>query len=952
MKKKFFLFDAFALIFRAYYSLIKSPRITSTGKNTNAQFGFANTIFEIILKEKPDFIAVCFDVSAPTERHVLYPDYKANRQETPEDILSSVPDIQSLLKAANIHMVSIPGYEADDLMGTLATQAAKKGHQVFLVTADKDFGQLVTEDIVIYKPGSKGNDFEIIGVKEVCDKWRIQKTHQVIDVLALMGDAVDNIPGVQGIGERTASKLLQEFETVENIIAQADAIKGSLGDKVRAGKDMALLSKKLATIITAAPIDFDEHVFAEQPVNQVALQQVFHDLEFKSLAKRLLDDPTPKNDAHKSAGSVQQMSLFASAKNTATLSVQDPLSVEPLVDDTQVQNNDSFISNYKNSHQVPHQYNLVNTPDAVASLIENLSAYQEIVVDTETTGLNPYICELVGFSFAVQPHEAYYVHCPLDWTATQALLNLFNPLWCNTQITWIGHNLKFDLLVLKQYEVHFAGKLYDTMLAQYVVDADSKKSMDVLSKQYLQYEPIAITTLIGKEGKDQLSMRSVTVEDITAYAAEDADVTLQLKHAIAPLVLLNKVDGVLDTIELPLLPVLVDMEFEGINLEVQFLKEYATVVEKDLQLLTTQIYEHAGTEFNIASPKQLGDVLFDKLQIDPAAKKTKTGQYATGEDVLQKLSAKHPIIATILEYRELAKLLSTYILSLPELVNSKTGRLHTSFSQAVAVTGRLSSQNPNLQNIPIRTTRGKEIRKAFVARSPEHVLICADYSQIELRIIAALSKDKNMCAAFLEAKDVHTLTATKIFKVPEADVTKEQRYKAKSVNFGIIYGQGAFGLSENLGISRSEAKLIIDSYKQEFQGIDQYMTEVIAFAKKNGFVETLLGRKRWLRDIDSRNQTVRSFAERNAINAPIQGTAADMIKLAMISIFNECKRQNLKTKMVLQVHDELIFDTPIAEVEIVKPIIKTMMCQALPLPNNIPVEVQIGVGANWLIAHE
>jgi DNA polymerase-1 len=955
-----FLLDAFALVFRAYYALIRSPRLTSTGKNTNAQFGFTNALLELINKQKPSHMAVCFDTAAPTERHTDFADYKANRQETPEDILTAVPDIKNIIRAFNIPIIECDGYEADDVIGTLSKQAEKAGYTVYMVTPDKDYGQLVSEHIKIYKPAYGGNDAEILGPAEVCAKWNIQEVSQVIDMLGMMGDAVDNIPGIPGVGEKTAAKFLQEYGSLENTLANADNIKGAMGEKVRKGKELAILSKKLATIITSIPVKFHEEDFKLKDWNKEDLKTIFSELEFRTLGKRLLGEdfvppPPPRSVVEKEMPQGVQTDLFGNIiGGTAPLhaGTPDSTSVESSTASVEADEDLPIGPADKNIHNTLHQYEVVEGESAIKKLVQELSAYKEICFDTETTGLDANLAEIVGLSFSVQPGKAWYVPCPSDSAAAKKLLSNFDGLFSDPDKCWIGQNCKYDLLILKWYGIEIAGSLFDTMLAHYVIEPEGKRSMDLLSEKYLGYVPISIEELIGKKGKGQLSMRDVAVEQIKEYAGEDADVTLQLKEKFVPLLKKKEVERVFNEVESPLVKILTAMEFEGVNVDVNFLKDYSLELENEAERAEKNVYEKAGVRFNLASPKQLGEVLFDKLQLDPSAKKTKTGQYQTGEDVLLKLAVKgHEIVADILTYRQLTKLKSTYVDALPELINPKTGRVHTTYGQAVAVTGRLASNNPNLQNIPVRTERGREIRKAFVPRDKNHVLLSADYSQIELRIVAAISGDTNMCAAFKEGKDIHTATAARVYNVPEAEVTKEMRYKAKSVNFGIIYGQGAFGLADNLGISRTEAKEIIANYKREFPGIQEYMDSTIRFAKENGYVETLLGRKRWLRDIHSSNFTVRGFAERNAINSPIQGTAADMIKLAMQKVYQAIQAADLKSKMILQVHDELIFDALRSEAAELKPLIITSMQEALELPNGVPVIAECGQGENWLEAH-
>jgi DNA polymerase I len=949
-EKKVFLLDALALIFRAYYALIRNPRITSKGKNTNAQFGFINTLLDLINNQKPTHMAVCFDTQAPTERHTEFSDYKANRQEAPEDLMAAIPDIKKIIRGFNIPVLEVDGFEADDVIGTLSKKGAAAGYQVFMVTPDKDYGQLVDGNVKIYKPGYQGGDAEILGAKEICEKWNIKEVHQVIDILGLMGDAVDNIPGIAGVGEKTAAKLLNEYGTLENVLENADKIKGALGEKVRNGKNAAILSKKLATIITNVPIEFHEENFRLKEWNRDLLKEVFTDLEFKTVAKRILGEEIAIVPGAVPTG--VQTDLFGNAVGSAKAKAEAKTqnTEEAAGDEDRAEDGDIMPAG-KNIHNTAHQYRTIQEEDAIKSLVKELLEEKEICFDTETTGVDANDVELVGMSFSCKPGEAYYVPCPADQEATKNLLKYFEPVFNKPDTLWIGQNLKYDMLVMKWYGYELKGETFDTMLAHYVIEPDGKRSMDMLSARFLGYEPVHIEELLGKKGKNQLNMRDVAVDKVSDYAAEDADITLQLKQVLSPLIKSKEVEKVFYEVENPLAKVLTDMEYEGVKVDVDFLREYSKELEREAALAEDRVYEQAGVKFNLASPRQLGEVLFEKLKLDPKAKKTKTGQYATGEDVLMKLAHQSKIVEDILVFRELTKLKSTYVDSLPELINRKTGRVHTSYAQAVAVTGRLSSNNPNLQNIPIRTERGREIRKAFVPRESNRVLISADYSQIELRIVAAISGDPAMCEAFKKGVDIHTATAAKVYGIEESAVTKEQRYKAKSVNFGIIYGQGAFGLADNLGISRTEAKEIIDNYKKQFAGIDTYMESTKAFARENGFVQTLMGRKRWLRDINSSNFTVRGFAERNAINSPIQGTAADMIKLAMIKVHHEFRKHKFESKMILQVHDELVFDAVKEEVDTIKPIILECMRSALPLPNEVPVEAEVGSGTNWLEAH-
>lgn len=947
-EKKLFLLDAYALVFRAYYALIRNPRVTSKGKNTNAQFGFTNTLVELLNKQKPTHMAVCFDTAAPTERHTDFADYKANRQETPEDISAAVPDIQRIIEGFNIPIMAVDGYEADDVIGTLSKQAEKAGYEVYMVTPDKDYGQLVSQKVKIYKPGYQGNDVEILGPDEVCAKWNIKRVDQVIDILAMMGDSVDNIPGIPGVGEKTAAKFLAEYDTVENTLANVDNIKGAMGEKVKKGKEMALLSKKLATIITSVPVQFHEEDFKVKGWDKEKLKEIFAELEFKTLGKRLLGDDfslatTPNDFIKKEQPQGVQTDLFGNI-------IEEPKQTIPVPKDEEESGNGLSID--KNINNTVHTYTALTTDSEIKKLVSELKKHTEICFDTETTGIDANEAELVGLSFSIKTGEAYYIPCPADQKRTKEILSQFESIFTDKKKIWIGQNIKYDMLVLKWYGAELAGDIFDTMLAHYVIEPDGKRGMDDLSAKYLGYEPVHIEELIGKKGKGQGNMRDVELEKIKDYAAEDADITLQLKEIFLPLLKKKEVEKVFYEVENPLVKVLADMEYEGIKIDEEFLNEYSKELEKEAKISEEAVYKQAGVRFNLASPKQLGEVLFDKLKLDPAAKKTKTGQYQTGEDVLLKLAAKeHKIADDILAFREMTKLKSTYVDSLPLLINKKTGRVHTTYGQAVAVTGRLASNNPNLQNIPVRTERGKEIRKAFIPRDNKHVLLSADYSQIELRIVAAISADKNMCDSFLKGTDIHTATASRVYNVGEKDVTKEMRYKAKSVNFGIIYGQGAFGLADNLGISRTEAKEIIDNYKKQFPGIQKYMDDTINFAREHGYVQTLMGRKRWLRDINSANFTVRGFAERNAINSPIQGTAADMIKLAMQKVHAAMKKAKMQSKMILQVHDELVFDAVKSETKELKPLIIECMEAAMPLPQKVPVIAECGEGKNWLEAH-
>ncbi len=960
-EKKLFLLDAMALIYRAYYALIRNPRITSKGRNTNAQFGFTSTLLDLINKEKPTHLAVVFDTSAPTERHTDFEAYKANRQETPEDLRDALPDIKRIVKGFNLPCLELDGFEADDIIGSLALEAEELGYSVYMVTPDKDYGQIVRDNIYIYKPPFQGGSVEIMGPKEVCAKWGIKRVDQVIDMLGLMGDAVDNIPGIPGIGEKTAAKLLAEYDTIENILANGEKIKGALGEKVRNGRDMAMMSKKLATIITNVPVPFHDENFRIKEKNTEVLTEVFNELEFRALSKRVLGIAGTEQDIWNGQKTVQPQQpvstdLFGNVIPQKKVAIPPPAAPKALIEETGEQQSETeetsnIPTNLFTIEQVPHTYHLVKTDEETDNLVTLLSAYNEIAFDTETTNIDANLADLVGMSFCFEKGSAYYVTLPEEKQSVIQILERFKTIFEKPDILWIGQNIKYDMLMLKWYGFALKGNVYDTMLANYVIEPDGKRSMDMLSMKYLNYRPVSIETLIGKKGKGQQSMREAPLEQVKEYAAEDADVTFQLRKIFDPLLIEKEVKRVFDEVENPLVPVLIEMEYEGVGLDVNFLHEYSKDLEKDIRKAEENVYRHAGINFNIGSPKQLGEVLFEVMKIDAGQKKTKTGQYATGEDILQKLRHKHQVVEDILAYRELTKLKSTYVDALPALINPRTGRLHTSYNQAVAVTGRLSSNNPNLQNIPIRTERGREIRKAFISRSNDYHLISADYSQIELRIVAAISGDDNMIAAFKENKDIHTATAAKVYGVEENAVTKDMRRAAKAVNFGIIYGQSAFGLAENIGVSRTEAKTIIDNYFKQYPAIKQYMDRSINFAKEHGYVETVMGRKRWLKDIYSANFTVRGYAERNAINMPIQGTAADMIKLAMITIHREMEKRNMRTRMILQVHDELVFDVPHEEVDEAKPLIKSCMENAMKLPHDVPVNVETGMGRNWLEAH-
>jgi DNA polymerase I len=936
--KKLFLLDAFALIYRAHFAFIKNPRINSKGMNTSAVFGFCNSLLDILNNEKPSHIGIVYDTDKPTFRHTQFTEYKAGRQEQPEDIAIAIPYIIRLAEAMGIPNLMLDGFEADDVIGTLAKKASANGYQVFMMTPDKDFGQLVEENLFQYRPAYMGNKAEKLGVKEIKERWEVEDVCQVIDILGLMGDSVDNIPGVPGVGEKTAKKLIKEWGSIENLLANKDKIPGKLGENIRQFADQAIMSKELATIDLKVPIDFDEHELRIDPPNTGLLRILFDDLEFRQMAARFFGEETTVQKTVITAKQTVQRGLFDIEEVTTNVEVVEEISIS------------GETRQLETILDIVHDYQLVTGVEECKKLAAYLSGFTSICFDTETTGIDPHTCNIVGFSFSVKPGEAYYVGAPGSREEDGELLNVFKDIFENEDIEIIGQNIKFDIEVLKNYGIELKGPLYDTMLAHYLIEPDTRHGMDLLANKYLNYKPVSITELIGKRGKDQISMADLTPEQIKDYACEDADVTLKLKNILHPIVIENNADKLLKEVELPLIYVLADMECEGIRLDVAALNNYSIELKGDIEKLEQSVYEMAGIKFNINSPAQLGEVLFEKMRLDDKAKRTsKTKQYSTGEEVLSLLAAKHDIARTILDYRSLQKLKSTYVDSLPLLINKKTGRIHTSYNQAVAATGRLSSTDPNLQNIPIRTEKGREIRKAFIARDENHSLLSADYSQIELRLIAEISNEENMIKAFQEKQDIHTATAAKIYNIPVEGVTPEMRRRAKMVNFGIIYGISAFGLSQRLNISRNEAGEIIRQYNTQYPRINEYLHNMIDYAHRHGYVETLLGRRRYLRDINSANATQRGFAERNAINAPIQGTAADMIKVAMINIHKELKQRNLKTKMLLQVHDELVFDVYKPELDEVKEMVEDKMKNALNL--KIPIEVETGFGENWLAAH-
>jgi len=930
--KKLFLLDGMALIYRAYFALNKSPRLTASGLNTGAVMGFANTLLEVLKNQKPSHIAVVFDTAAPTNRHIEFEAYKANREKMPEDLATAIPYVFKLIEGFNIPIITKDGYEADDIIGTLAKKAELEDFTVYCMTPDKDFGQLVSERIFIYKPARMGNGAEILGVPQILEKWEISDVSQVIDILGLWGDAVDNIPGIPGIGEKTAKKLMQEYGSVENLIANADKLKGKQRENVENFAEQGLISKKLATILLDVPVELEEEKLKLTEPSKELLEPLFAELEFRTLSKRVFGDSTA---AEPNANYSSQMDLFSTASSVPN-SAEDTPEESPVTELNTIEN-------------TAHDYILVDTTEAQVALANELNALSSFCFDTETTGLDANTADIVGFSFAFEKGKAYYIPTPSNRQEAQAILEIFRKAFENPAIEKVGQNIKYDILLLARYDIQVQGPLFDTMLAHYLIDPDTRHGMDLLAENYLNYKPVSITELIGAKGKKQGNMRDIAPELVKEYAAEDADITLQLQSIFKPLLTDTQTLELAHNVEFPLVYVLAQIERNGVKIDVQALAEFSKSLEVSIRSLEENIYEKAGVKFNIASPKQLGEVLFDKLQLDPKAKKTKTGQYKTGEDVLSALAHKSDIVADILDFRQLQKLKSTYVDALPELINKETGLIHTSYNQAVAATGRLSSTNPNLQNIPIRTEKGREVRKAFIARDPEHVLLSADYSQIELRLIAELSKDQQMMEAFAEGYDIHRATAAKVYGIPLEEVSSEQRRNAKAVNFGIIYGQSAFGLSQSLGIPRKEAADMINQYFEQYKGIKAYMSNAIESAKELGYVETILKRRRYLRDINSANMTVRGFAERNAINAPIQGSAADLIKIAMLHIQQDIEAQGLSGKMIMQVHDELVFDVPKTEVEQFKQIITHRMKTAIK--TTVPLEIEIGEGKNWLEAH-
>lgn len=931
-QKKLFLLDGHALVYRAHYAFIARPLFNSKGLNTSAINGFTRTLWDILNKEKPSHIAVAFDPEGPVFRNDEYPAYKANRDAQPEDITIALPIIKQIVEAFNIPIIELSGYEADDAIGTISDQASKAGFEVYLVTPDKDYAQLVKKNVYLYRPSKSGSGYDLLDESAVLSSWEIERIHQVTDILGLQGDQVDNIPGIPGIGPKTAVALIRQFGSVEGVIAHSDLLKGKQRENVEKYADQAILSKKLATIKTDIPLDFDEDIFKVSPFDREKLIALFKDLEFRSLADAILQ---PKGSGVFHPQPVQQ-SLFENLPDSPRAS--------------QPQNSHTHAFATRNIENVPHDYRLVDSDDQWDHLLAALATSQKICIDTETTDLDPNTAELVGISLSVSAHEAYYIPCPQDKSKTLALLSRLQPIFSDPEKWIIGQNIKFDILLLKWYGFEIQGKLFDTMIAHYLLEPDMRHNMDYLSETYLKYKPVSIETLIGKKGKNQGNMRDVDIESIKDYAAEDADITYQLYQYFEPKLQEQGLADLYWNIESPLIKALAQMEFNGVKIEVDYLRKYGSELSAQIAELEKEIYHLAGTRLNLGSPKQIGELLFDLMKIPYSGAKTKTGQYVTDEEKLAELAPNYPIIQLILKHRGLSKLLSTYVAALPTMVNPKSGRIHSSFNQALAATGRLSSNNPNLQNIPIKTEEGRLVRKAFVAGGEDYVLLAADYSQIELRLIAEMSGETAMIEAFQQGQDIHSATAAKIYQVPINQVSQEQRRNAKTVNFSIIYGAGASNLSRQLNIKRQEAKELIDEYFRQYPGLKSYMEKVVEKARQQGYVETMLGRRRYLRDINSRNSLARSAAERMAINTPIQGTAADMIKIAMNRIHERLASQKLRSKMILQVHDELVLDIYKNELDEVKQLVIDEMKNALP-GLKVPILVETGIGDNWLEAH-
>jgi len=927
--KKLFLVDAYALIFRSYFAFAKNPRINSKGLNTSAAFGFTNSLIDILKNEKPTHIAVVFDPPGGSKvRREEFAEYKAHRDETPEGITTMIQPIKEIVRAFNIPILEVDGFEADDTIGTLSVVAAKNGFTTYMMTPDKDFGQLVRENVFMFRPGRGGNPAEVWGPKEVCEKFDVERVEQIIDILGLQGDVADNIPGIPGIGPKTASKLLKDFGSLEGILANTDKLKGKQRENIENFAEQGRMSKSLATIILDVPVEFNEEDLIMCPMNEEKVMEVFTELEFRNLSRRILGEEIVLTQASPSPEG--QMDLFG------TQSLVDEQTPSETID-------------FKTMATEKPSYHLITKPEERKELLALLLAQKSVCFDTETDSIDALHANIVGMSFSYKEREAFYVATPNDFDGAKAIVEEFRPFFESTTIEKIAHNIKFDMKIINRYDVEVKAPTFDTMIAHYLINPDSKQSMDYLAELYLNYRPVSIESLIGKKGKNQKSMADLAPEDISDYACEDADITLQLKHLFEPEIQKDHLKELFYDLEMPLVEVLKNMEQEGITIDAEGLERYSIELEESLLALDESIKAEAGVDFNIDSPKQLGEILFDHMKITAKAKKTKTGQYATGEDVLQKLKHDHPIIPMILDYRQLRKLKNTYVDPLPTLRDAVDGRIHTSYMQTVAATGRLSSNNPNLQNIPIRSEKGREIRKSFISRGADFKLMAADYSQIELRIIAALSEDTNMIEAFRNGLDIHAATAAKVFHVPIEEVTRDQRSSAKAVNFGIIYGQSAFGLAQNLGISRTEAKQIIDAYFEQYSTIKGYMDKTVASARENGYVETIMKRRRYLKDINSANAVVRGFAERNAINAPIQGSAADIIKKAMIAVSKAMKEAQLKSKLLLQVHDELVFDVHVDEVDQLKALVKTEMESAIEMV--VPMVVEMEVADNWLAAH-
>ena len=939
-QKRLFLFDAYALIFRGYYALIKNPRINSKGMDTSAILGFTNSLLDVIKREKPDHLAVAFDKGGSDIRNEAFPEYKSNRQETPEAIKIAVPYIHKILEAMHIPIIEKQGFEADDLIGTLSKQAEKAGYQTFMVTPDKDFAQLVSENIFMYKPARMGNGIEIWGIPEVQKRFEVERPEQVIDYLGMMGDAVDNIPGLPGVGDKTAKKFIKQYGSMENLLANTHELKGKMKEKVEANKELGLLSKQLATIILDCPVEFHEEDFLLNHPNIEETNEIFKELEFRRISASL---PTIfKSFPAFGQESIENL-IETSTKEKSTPSTNQQFDLFSAPNDETSQSHSGYDSNENRNHF----YQYVKTPLARKLLLKKLQEKSSVAIYLEIIGENCFESQIIGIGFSYEKGKGHYI--PIIAKEENNILNEFKPFFENETIEKIGHDLKYTIKVLLKNNIHLGGQLFDTELAHYLLQPDMRHDLNVLSETYLNYQPIHLNDLIGKKGKNQLLIEDIDIEKQTQYAVENADIIFQLKEIFKNNLNELNLNSLYNDIEIPVLRVLASMELEGIKLDQEFLNSLSKQLTEDINNLANSIYSEAGVEFNLASPKQLGDVLFDHLKLVEKPKKTKTGQYATGEEILSKLASKHSIVQEILEWRSLVKLKNTYIDALPKEVNKVTGRIHTTYSQAVAATGRLSSNNPNLQNIPIRTERGRQVRKAFVPRNENYTLVAADYSQIELRIIAALSEDESMIESFRRGEDIHAATAAKIFNIPLEKVTRTQRGDAKAVNFGIIYGQGAFTLAQQLNKSRSEAKELIDNYYKTFPKLNKYISNQVNFARENGYVETILNRRRNLKNINSQNAIVRAGDERNAVNAPIQGSAADIIKIAMIHIHEFLTKGNYKTKMLLQVHDELVFDMFNDEIEELKPIIKEKMESAFKL--SVPLTVDLGIGQNWLEAH-